>query len=1104
MKHLHLQWQAALAIASRSVMVAILCAALSACGGGGGGSSATEPSLAIASQPADVSVTVGTTATFRIALTGSGNIQWQTFSNNTWVDIGGANGVELNLNNPSAADDGRQFRATIRATGASAYSLTSSIVTLKVKSTDVAPSITAQPADLTLRQGQSGSISVTATGTSLSYVWQVSRDGLTWNQLPAAIDANLVFNLASTRDSGQIFRVVISNALGSQISRSVTLSVLPALQAPSFTSSPVDQTVTTAQTAVFTATCFGEPLPNLQWQSSIDGQQWIDLPSETRATLVLNNVGISDNGRYVRAVASNSEGTTISSVARLVVNEIPAAPYFRSEPADAISILPNAVELASSVSGAPAPNYQWQVSSDQGASFTNINGATAATLRLASTSADDDGKLFRLVASNELGTVISRAAHLSVQSVPQILVQPADATGGMFNLALGSEATVAISASGGSLQYTWQVSTDGGSTFSDFISGNSQLSWYPKEECWVRVRVSNAAGVVYSQIAHIKKANWKFLSPSFTGLPLSDVAWLDDNVVVAVGRDDLAIRSTDAGLTWNVVKQSLIYAAGPAFVVAIDDHTLIGTGLGGVSRSTDAGLTWSYKPVPMRDPSSTFVGRASFRNASIGMAVIDGGGLLRTVDGGDNWTLVDFPLANGERLVDIALRGQLGVMLSNQRAWRSTDGGATWTATGTNALGSENAQVTFVDDSTVMVSATLVQRSIDGGQTWFSVNLAPDASSDLNRSAVHFLVNGRDGITQDGRYRSTDGGQSWVDQHVSAVVAYGTKLSPSGVAIAVGWRGEITRSADLGLSWTIQDRSIPVLREPNWQGVAFTSDGIGLISGFAYNSGNGLSRMVRSTDGGNSWLSVDVSNLPNTELRSIAFADRQVAVVVGAGLLARSSDSGQHWSAITNVPLWSDPTAIAFADSNTGFVLSERCLWRSNDGGITWTEALAYPVIGTNPIGYFVSLAVRDKLALVAGTLGILRSTDGGLTWTVVPGTPAGYVSAIAWIDSHSALATISNVVYRSNDSGLTWTRLFEFELGVPMPSSISFSSDGKLGFIATMMTIYRTSDGGLTWQPDWSELWFGGGDFRTITPITATSAIVVGDGGLVAVGTGY
>jgi hypothetical protein len=77
--------------------------------------------------------------------------------------------------------------------------------------------------------------------------------------------------------------------------------------------------------------------------------------------------------------------------------------------------------FTASASGSPTPTVQWQVSTDNGATFANDTtdaGSTAATLTAASTTVAESGREYRAVFTNTTGTATSTAATLTVKAAP--------------------------------------------------------------------------------------------------------------------------------------------------------------------------------------------------------------------------------------------------------------------------------------------------------------------------------------------------------------------------------------------------------------------------------------------------------------------------------------------------------------------------------------------------------------------------------------------------------------------------------------------------------------------------------------------------------------
>jgi hypothetical protein len=87
----------------------------------------------------------------------------------------------------------------------------------------VAPYINTQPANQTVNAGQTASFSVVAAGTApLTYQWQKNGADIT-----GATSGSYITPITMTSDSGEMFRVVVSNSAGKATSNSAALTVNP-------------------------------------------------------------------------------------------------------------------------------------------------------------------------------------------------------------------------------------------------------------------------------------------------------------------------------------------------------------------------------------------------------------------------------------------------------------------------------------------------------------------------------------------------------------------------------------------------------------------------------------------------------------------------------------------------------------------------------------------------------------------------------------------------------------------------------------------------------------------------------------------------------------
>jgi len=1077
---------------------------LTACGGGGGGGeSVSQPSLAITQQPADQRVVAGSSATFRVAANGAASYQWQRLGADAqWLDLPGATLTELVLTSVAEADNGRQYRAQIKA---GTVVLTSSAATLSV-TPPVPASVAAQPSDMQVREGQAPSFSVTASGTNVAYQWQSSPDGLAWTDVAGATTETLTLPTATLADSGRLYRVVVRNGLASVASRAVTLSVLPALAKPQFTAQPQDRSVVAGDSTTFTATASGEPVPTLQWETSLDGQTWTAVAGATTSTLTVASTVQADDGRRYRAVATNSQGSTTSSVARLAL--LPAvAPSFVNPPQALTVVAAQAAAFEVGAAGAPTPTLQWQVSLDDGKNYTNINGATGTRLELATTVAADDGKLFRVVASSRVGSLISPAVRLTVHSAPQVVVHPQD----VVSSAAGVAVTVTVAGTGNpAADVQWQESRDGGASYQN-VAGATAASyqWTPTAtdgRRLLRARLSNAAGTAYSKAVMIGKDKTPFtvVWHSFANTYLQAVRWLDSRVAVATGALGVIARTTDGGASWQVVQDAMPDLPNYTRLAALDARTLIAVSNKGTAiRSEDAGLTWRSIPIPTTD----YVDSLSFRNASIGVLSSSREGAFRTVDGGFTWTRI--PSADAaqpfEKISGMALRGMLGFATGENHWFRSTDGGASWQAqvptTASEPLG-VGGYVAFANDQTLIVTGSRFARSIDGGQTWQP--MLPVGGSYKAMTQVRFSRDGNYGVdmygsvgnyTSLGGMRSVNGGQSWT---VDASRPYfnDVDFSPDNVALGVGQIGGPRLSTDLGATWGAAYGVNSALGEAMLSSIEFPdSDQRGVAFGVL----DDMTTLFKTDDGGLTWQRQQQFGRNGGVTRtSMSFADSEIGMMVAmGGDVLVTTNGGRNWTAAPW--LTGSTVSVVMVDRSIALAAATGGIYRTEDRGATWTRPLALP-------GGDASLSVTPWLVSARGSIalaparegGLYRSTDRGKTWTL--GSYGGsYPVSMAWAGGNTVFILDSlGALNRSDDAGLTWRQAMPQPFPSVSPTAIRFSSDGKTGLIVRADAILRSIDGGETWSSE---------------PVAADGMaigfsgkwpVIVGRRGWVAIGDGY
>ena len=150
-------------------------------------------------------------------------------------------------------------------------------------------------------------------------------------------------------------------------------------------------------------------------------------------------------------------------------------PSITSQPSNDSVSAGSSASFSASASGSPAPTVQWQVSPNGGSSWSNVSGATAPTYSfIAQTS--QNGYRYKAVFTNLFGKATTNAATLTVtggSAAPTITSQPSSET-----VAPNSTASFSAAASGSPTPTVqWQVSTDGGTTWSIAPGASSATSY---------------------------------------------------------------------------------------------------------------------------------------------------------------------------------------------------------------------------------------------------------------------------------------------------------------------------------------------------------------------------------------------------------------------------------------------------------------------------------------------------------------------------------------------------------------------------------------------------------------------------------------------------
>lgn len=309
----------------------------------------------------------------------------------------------------------------------------------------------------------------------------------------------------------------------------------------------------------------------------------------------------------------------------------------------------------------------------------------------------------------------------------------------------------------GNLSQTMR-STDAGQTWNvGFIGGGSNV---------YRLRFATpttglAVGYNGGQIARTVDGgeSWSIIGGGIydqriTGLSVSP----SGSVVLAgaIANAGFLLRSITSGATWasTGTRYTAPSFASEQVAIAINPD-------GRIVRSTDVGQTWTVVYENLLGPQT--LTSTTMITASIGLVVGDNGRILRTTDGGMNWSAAPSGITGVIRAVRcltstlcLAGGGYSGLL-------RSTDAGASWSLLNPAGMAGVNSIARVSDTIAIVADGTGWQRTTDGGQTWtrvYTAVLGSQLGASFNGTGIGIAV-GYDGIL-----RSTDFGLTWVRQNL--------------------------------------------------------------------------------------------------------------------------------------------------------------------------------------------------------------------------------------------------------------------------------------------------------------------------------------------------
>ncbi|WP_035633638.1 beta strand repeat-containing protein, partial [Flavobacterium gilvum] len=330
----------------------------------------------------------------------------------------------------------------------------------------------------------------------------------------------------------------------------------------------------------------------------------------------------------------------------IIVYTSGSAPIIDMHPLDKTICPTVATSFSVSATSSTAVSYQWQVSIDNGFSWSNLSNvapysnATNQILSISNAvSTAYNGYKYRCIATNTYGSTASNQATLTVLSNPNITSQPSD-----LSVCTGNGASFSISQSGGT-SIKWQVDnvdiTDGG-VYSGATTGTLSIS-----------NVTGLNGKKYNAVVsnNCSNVNSNQALLSVNTLPTASIT---GTTTVCKNGTAPNITFTGAGGTAPYIFTYNINGGSNFTVTTTSGNSIL------VSAPTSAVGTFVYNLVSVKDASSTTCSQNQSGTATISVTTPANAGTIAGVqnicalgttaftsdgDTGGTWTSSDTAIA---------------------------------------------------------------------------------------------------------------------------------------------------------------------------------------------------------------------------------------------------------------------------------------------------------------------------------------------------------------------------------------------------------------------------------------------------------------------------
>jgi photosystem II stability/assembly factor-like uncharacterized protein len=442
----------------------------------------------------------------------------------------------------------------------------------------------------------------------------------------------------------------------------------------------------------------------------------------------------------------------------------------------------------------------------------------------------------------------------------------------------------------------------------------------------------------------------------------SDVYAIESNVGL--------MKSSDQGLNWQTLNSQPLNSTFAENIIITQQHIYYnnGSSVFRYNRSNYTAPPLEILTIPQQVYPSSIKLQAS--TTALWVAVKDS--LLKSMDGGDHWTLAH----EGIRANSLIVRGDTLIVSTTNEVLLSTDEGQNWKPI------LQHSDIKFSTWKNDRLIAFIYQNpnwlylvSSDNGVHWnsFAVDLASESCNSFEQYGNIILSAGLHGMA-----RSEDGGEKWYFSSTGIEREGGYLYYPYLYKLGNKLAFEKQISSDAGFTW-----SSPInLTVKNLFGSYFQH-------GSHYFARDNNKVLHRTDTSAINWQPIGQQMPLNTEFQFISTGgrfyriDRQFGPGSLPGFIRESLDDGETWLSTGGVS--SINTIPDFFVGHHDFLFEWRQglgLYRSADKGVGWIP-VGDGLESLSDLMYCKLISCKDALFICSGP-DIAVSTDNGLSFKII------------------------------------------------------------------------------------------------------------------------